>query len=104
MLEVTLANNVSECLDLAQRVGVHIPQQCLDECHALGDSGGGKHLMQAVMRRWLPAGDAMLMMVLEHLPDPITAQKTRTKALYEGPMDDEVAVGKSKEVNDIIHS
>ena len=50
----------------------------------------GKPLMKAVMRNWLPAGDAMFQMIVVHLPSPVTAQKYRTEQLYEGPADDEV--------------
>ena len=49
----------------------------------------GKPLMKTVMRTWLPAGDAMLTMVVVHLPSPVTAQKYRAAQLYEGPADDE---------------
>merc|ERR1712241_543686 len=48
--------------------------------------------MKCVMRTWLPAGDAMFMMICIHLPSPVTAQKYRTEMLYEGPNDDEAAV------------
>ena len=49
--------------------------------------------MKVMMRKWLPAGEALLQMITIHLPSPITAQKYRVELLYEGPMDDEVAVG-----------
>ncbi len=49
--------------------------------------------MKVMMRKWLPAGEALLQMITIHLPSPITAQKYRMELLYEGPMDDEVAVG-----------
>lgn len=52
----------------------------------------GKPLLKTVMRKWLPAGDALLQMITIHLPSPHTAQKYRTEMLYEGPMDDPVAV------------
>jgi len=48
----------------------------------------GKPLMKAVMRNWLPAGEAMFQMIVIHLPSPVTAQKYRAAALYEGPADD----------------
>lgn len=53
----------------------------------------GKPLLKAVMRRWLPAGDALLQMITIHLPSPVTAQKYRCDMLYEGPADDEAAMG-----------
>jgi elongation factor 2 len=48
--------------------------------------------MKAVMRTWLPAGDAMFQMIVVHLPSPVTAQKYRAAALYEGPSDDAACV------------
>jgi len=45
------------------------------------------------MRKWLPAGDALLQMITIHLPSPVTAQKYRCELLYEGPGDDEAAIG-----------
>jgi len=53
----------------------------------------GKPLMKCVMRNWLPAGEAMFQMIVIHLPSPVTAQKYRAEMLYEGPLDDEAAVG-----------
>lgn len=53
----------------------------------------GKPLLKTVMRQWLPAGDALLQMITVHLPSPVTAQKYRCEHLYEGPMDDPVALG-----------
>uniref|UniRef100_A0A8C6NYL2 Eukaryotic translation elongation factor 2b n=1 Tax=Nothobranchius furzeri TaxID=105023 RepID=A0A8C6NYL2_NOTFU len=53
----------------------------------------GKALLKAVMRRWLPAGEALLQMITIHLPSPVTAQKYRCELLYEGPGDDEAAMG-----------
>jgi len=52
----------------------------------------GKPLMKAVMRNWLPAGEAMFQMIVIHLPSPVTAQKYRAAALYEGPADDQACV------------
>merc|ERR1711990_1094802 len=52
----------------------------------------GKPLLKVVMRKWLPAGDALFLMICIHLPSPVTAQKYRTDMLYEGPSDDAAAV------------
>merc|ERR1712218_565671 len=52
----------------------------------------GKPLMKVVMRTWLPAGEALFLMICIHLPSPVTAQKYRTDMLYEGPSDDAAAV------------
>ena len=45
----------------------------------------GKALLKVVMRKFLPAADALLEMMCIHLPSPITAQKYRAETLYEGP-------------------
>ena len=52
----------------------------------------GKPLMKVVMRTWLPAGEALFLMICIHLPSPVTAQRYRTDMLYEGPSDDAAAV------------
>merc|ERR1711881_818014 len=52
----------------------------------------GKPLMKVVMRTWLPAGEALFLMICIHLPSPVTAQKYRTEMLYEGPNDDPAAI------------
>ncbi len=51
----------------------------------------GKPLLKAVMKKFLPAADALLEMIVLHLPSPAAAQKYRVDVLYEGPLDDECA-------------
>merc|ERR1712017_68391 len=51
----------------------------------------GKPLVKTVMRKWLSASDALLEMIVVHLPSPAAAQKYRVDSLYEGPMDDPAA-------------
>ncbi|KAF9906184.1 Elongation factor 2 [Linnemannia zychae] len=53
----------------------------------------GKLLLKTVMKKFLPAGEALLEMIVIHLPSPVTAQKYRVENLYEGPQDDECAKG-----------
>ncbi|GMF02134.1 unnamed protein product [Ambrosiozyma monospora] len=48
----------------------------------------GKALLKVVMRKFLPAADALLEMIVLHLPSPVTAQFYRAETLYEGPHDD----------------
>lgn len=50
-----------------------------------------KPLLKCVMKKFLPAADALLEMMVLHLPSPATAQKYRVSTLYEGPQDDEVS-------------
>jgi len=52
----------------------------------------GKALMKKVMQKWLPAGDAVLEMIVLHLPSPREAQKYRADMLYEGPLAEPLAV------------
>jgi len=51
----------------------------------------GKQLLKIIMRKWLPAAEMLLEMIVLHLPSPATAQRYRVETLYEGPMDDECA-------------
>jgi len=44
------------------------------------------------MKKFLPAGDTLLEMIVINLPSPVTAQRYRVETLYEGPMDDESAI------------
>jgi elongation factor 2 len=53
----------------------------------------GKALLKIIMRNFLPAADAMLEMLILHLPSPVTAQNYRAETLYEGPADDEACIG-----------
>jgi elongation factor 2 len=52
----------------------------------------GKHLLRAILQKWLPAGEVLFQLITIHLPSPVTAQKYRMELLYEGPFDDEAAV------------
>ncbi|PVF98759.1 P-loop containing nucleoside triphosphate hydrolase protein [Serendipita vermifera] len=52
----------------------------------------GMALLKVVMHKFLPAEEALLEMIVIHLPSPLTAQEYRVQTLYEGPMDDEAAV------------
>lgn len=51
----------------------------------------GKPLLKRIMQTWLPAADALLLMIVNHLPSPRQAQKYRVGNLYSGPPDDECA-------------
>jgi len=74
-----------EALALAEKIGVKLTAEDKDNQE--------KQLMKVIMRKWLPAGDAMLQMITIHLPSPVTAQKYRMELLYEGPNDDDAAIG-----------
>jgi len=51
----------------------------------------GKKIVRRVMQQWINASEALIEMIICHLPSPRVAQKYRTLYLYEGPMDDECA-------------
>ena len=70
---------------LLPKLGIQIKHEDKDK--------DGKQLLKVVMRTWLPAGEALLQMIAIHLPSPVVAQKYRMEMLYEGPHDDEAAVG-----------
>jgi elongation factor 2 len=48
-----------------------------------------KKLMRTILQKWINAADALLEMMIHHLPSPKKAQSYRAKYLYEGPEDDE---------------
>jgi len=51
----------------------------------------GKPLIKIAMSKWLPMADAVLEMMVMHLPSPARAQKYRCAVLYDGPLDDEAS-------------
>eukprot|EP00698_Gefionella_okellyi_P021699 TRINITY_DN7091_c0_g1_i1.p1 TRINITY_DN7091_c0_g1~~TRINITY_DN7091_c0_g1_i1.p1 ORF type:complete len:839 (+),score=211.16 TRINITY_DN7091_c0_g1_i1:104-2620(+) len=51
----------------------------------------GKRMMKSVMRRWLPAADALLEMIICFLPNPRVAQQYRADVLYDGDLSDKYA-------------
>merc|ERR1719506_2617049 len=52
----------------------------------------GKELLKRAMQKWLPAAEALMEMIVLHLPSPAKAQTYRTECLYEGPIDDPCGV------------
>jgi elongation factor 2 len=50
----------------------------------------GKPLLKICMRRWIPAGDALLDMIVTHLPSPNIAQAYRCEILYSGSQEDKI--------------
>jgi len=52
-----------------------------------------KKLLKAIMQKWLPASDALLQMIVTHLPSPVKAQSYRAETLYTGPIDDKYFKG-----------
>lgn len=50
-----------------------------------------KNLLRVVLRKWMEASDALLEMMVLHLPSPRVAQSYRYSYLYEGDLQDECA-------------
>jgi elongation factor 2 len=73
-----------KAFNMAENVGVTLTEE---EKKTLT----GKALLKRVMQKWIPAADAILEMIVVHLPSPATAQAYRVDSLYDGPLDDEAA-------------
>lgn len=74
---------IGPVLEKMKRLGVSLSK---DEI----DNKTNDEVLCAIMRNWLPAGDVVLEMVIEHLPSPKTAQLYRGKQLYTGDLESEV--------------
>lgn len=70
--------------NMAQAVGVNLTEE-------VKKSLTGKPLLKHIMQKWIPAADAILEMIVVHLPSPAVAQGYRVESLYDGPLDDEAA-------------
>jgi len=82
--DTTINKSKEEAISLGEKMGVKFDSEEKDLM--------GKALLKVIMRKWLPAGEALLQMICIHLPSPITAQRYRMELLYEGPHDDECAI------------
>lgn len=78
--------NMDEVQKLLSKIDIKLSADKLDA--SVLDS---KTITSNIMKRWLPAGEAMLHLIVLHLPSPVQAQAYRIKYLYEGPQDDQVA-------------
>jgi len=84
VFDFTMKKTKDKALELVEKLGIKLTSEEKEFQE--------KQLMKVVMRKWLPAGEALLQMIAFHLPSPVTAQKYRTELLYEGPKDDAVAI------------
>lgn len=74
-----------EALDrLLGKVGISVTSQEREELPE-------RELLRTVMYRWMPASEALLEVIVTHLPSPRAAQRYRVERLYTGPLDDETA-------------
>ncbi|EPS43482.1 hypothetical protein H072_2534 [Dactylellina haptotyla CBS 200.50] len=85
IFDLVMKDDVPEVLKIAEKLGVKLTS---DEKELKE-----KKLLRTVMRKWIPLADAILEMMIIHLPSPQTSQKYRAELLYEGPHDDESCVG-----------
>jgi len=69
--------------NMVEKLGIAFPKDAKDLT--------GKPLLKRLMQEWLPAAEALLEMIVNHLPSPKVAQKYRVENLYAGPMDDDCA-------------
>ncbi|XP_045158723.2 elongation factor 2-like [Mercenaria mercenaria] len=83
MLRECKDNQKEGVLAITEKLGLHLTKEDAEL--------QGKSLMRCVMKKWLPASEAMLHMIVNHLPSPDVAQRYRTEMLYEGPLDDPAA-------------
>jgi len=76
---------VPKAHNMAEAVGVNLPEE-------IKKTLTGKPLLKYIMQKWIPAADAILEMIVVHLPSPAAAQAYRVDSLYDGPLDDEAAI------------
>jgi elongation factor 2 len=75
---------IPKAFNMAEAVKVNLPEE-------IRKTLTGKPLLKYIMQKWLPAAEAVLEMIVVHLPSPVTAQMYRVETLYDGPQDDEAA-------------
>jgi len=80
MFRLIMDDNKEKYTKLINMVGVQLTSDEKDLTQ--------KPLVKTVMRKWLPAAEALMEMITVHLPSPAKAQSYRTETLYEGPIDD----------------
>jgi elongation factor 2 len=81
--EVT-KKGIPKAHNMAEAVGVTLPEE-------IKKTLTGKPLLKYIMQKWIPAAEAILEMIVVHLPSPAAAQGYRVESLYDGPLDDEAA-------------
>ena len=81
VIEAAMNDEKEKLFTLCDKLGIVLEKDTKEK--------SGKPLMKAVMQGWLPAHDALLEMMIYHLPSPAFAQKYRAETLYEGPLDDQ---------------
>jgi elongation factor 2 len=75
---------VPKVFDMAQAVGVSLSEDIIKA--TTKDA-----LLTFIMQKWLPVAEAVLEIIVVHLPSPATAQEYRCETLYDGPLGDQAA-------------
>jgi elongation factor 2 len=83
LFEAIMTEKKEAYTTMLEKLNVTIPKDAKDFV--------GKPLLKRVMQTWLPAAEALLEMIVNHLPSPVVAQRYRINNLYSGPMDDACA-------------
>lgn len=82
IIEAAINDNKEKLFALCDKLGISAKIKAEDRELV------GKPLMKRIMQAWLPAHEALLEMMIYHLPSPAAAQVYRVENLYEGPLDD----------------
>lgn len=85
LIKAVMSGKETLYMPMLKKLGVVIPKDAEDFV--------GKPLLKRIMQTWLPAADALMEMLINHLPSPMVAQAYRVENLYSGPLDDEAANG-----------
>lgn len=80
LVDAIMNDKVQLYSKMLEKLNVTIPKDALELKQ--------KPLLKRVMQTWLPAAEALLMMIINHLPSPVESQPYRCEQLYPGPQDD----------------
>lgn len=83
LIQAIMEEKTEKYEKLLKRLNVKMPKDSVGQT--------GKPFLKAAMRTWLPAGDTLLNMIVEHIPSPVQAQKYRGELLYTGDQSDKYA-------------
>jgi len=85
LVKAIMADKKEQYTTMMEKLAIKMPPDAKENT--------GKALMKRVVQSWLPAGETLLGMIVNHLPSPIVAQRYRCENLYSGPQDDDCARG-----------
>jgi len=85
IFKAAMADDVEKVAAMLEKMGLKLTNEDKENKQ--------KKLVKVAMQKFLPAADALLEMIVLHLPSPKKAQQYRVDTLYEGPLDDKCANG-----------